>query len=232
MAPRHDRRLADRESKTAPLSIVYRRVEELRTDPCNPRRHSRKQIQQIAQSIRAFGFTVPCLIDEQMRIVSGHGRLAAARYLGIAEIPTISVEHLSEYQRRVLQIADNKLTETSAWDKRLLAEQFQSLQGLNLDFSLDNTGFELPQIELLIANSEPVRKKSDTTSEKLLDSEIGVTVTLPGDVWALGRHRVVRGNPSDAQQYSLLMQEHRAELVFTPEFSTIASATKASGSSL
>ena len=151
MAPLRQERLRQgSEKNTSPRSIVYCHVDELKLDPCNPRRHSKKQIRQIANSITTFGFNVPCIVDQELRVVSGHGRLAAARLLGIEQVPTICVAHLSECEIRAFQIADNRLSENSSWDRQLLSEQLQSLQALNLDFNIESTGFELPQIELLI----------------------------------------------------------------------------------
>jgi ParB-like chromosome segregation protein Spo0J len=193
-ALRQDGLRPDYESKTTALSIVYRSIGELKLDPRNPRCHSKKQIQQIARSIQTFGFTVPLILDENLRVISGHGRLAAARLLRIDQVPTICVAHLSEAQIRAFQIADNQLTDNSNWDRTLLSKQLQNLTTLKLDFSIESTGFELPQIELLIANTESVRKKLSTKSESFSDSEPAMVVTRPGDLWILGRHRLVCGS--------------------------------------
>lgn len=216
MAPlRQDRLRQGSEKNTSPRSIVYCHVDELKLDPCNPRRHSKKQIRQIANSITTFGFNVPCIVDQELRVVSGHGRLAAARLLGIEQVPTICVAHLSECEIRAFQIADNRLSENSSWDRQLLSEQLQSLQALNLDFNIESTGFELPQIELLIANSESVRKKLKTKSEKFSDSEPVIAVTRPGDLWALGRHRIICGSPCQQQTYLRVMNGQYAAGFFT-----------------
>jgi ParB-like nuclease family protein len=214
-ALRQDGLRPDYESNTTALSIVYRNVGELKIDPRNPRRHSKKQVKQIARSIQTFGFTVPLILDENLRVISGHGRLAAARLLGIDQVPTICVAHLNEAQIRAFQIADNQLTDNSNWDKKLLSKQLQNLTDLKLDFSIESTGFELPQIELLIANTESVRKKVSTKSESFSDSEPFVAVTRPGDLWALGRHRLVCGSPCQQQTYSTVMDGDHAAVVFT-----------------
>jgi ParB/RepB/Spo0J family partition protein len=118
------------------LNIQYRRIDTLQPDPANPRRHSRKQLEQIAESIKVFDFIVPVLIDRDGKIVCGHGRTQAAAALGMREVPTICLEHLSPAQIRAFMIADNKLTENASWDDRLLAEQLRDLSLLGFDFSL------------------------------------------------------------------------------------------------
>jgi ParB-like chromosome segregation protein Spo0J len=140
------------------LAVVYRPIAELKLDPKNPRRHSPRQINQIARSIRNFGFIAPMLIDASSRVIAGHGRLMAAQHLGLSEAPTICVDHLSEAQVRVFMIADNGLTDNSFWDERLLAEQLKELSLLDLDFSLELTGFEMGEIDLRIEGLTPTRK--------------------------------------------------------------------------
>jgi ParB-like chromosome segregation protein Spo0J len=105
-----------------PVKVVYRPIDQLRPDPRNPRRHERKQIRKIADSIATFGFNVPILVDADLKVVAGHGRLLACRLLGREEVPTISLEHLSPAQARAFMIADNRLTEIAGWDDRLLGE--------------------------------------------------------------------------------------------------------------
>src|SRR5207248_903725 len=175
----------ERGSKAAPLKIGYHRLSELKLDPRNPRRHSKKQIQQIARSIAAFGFNTPCIVDEQLRVVSGHGRLAAAKLLGISEVPTVLLTHLSELQVRAFQIADNRVGELSTWDKSQLAEHFETLLDITLDFNLESTGFDLGEIQLLVENRKPVPRTKRTTSEELSCPEANETVTRTGDMWVL-----------------------------------------------
>src|SRR6516162_9091338 len=108
------------------LKIVYRPIGELKPDPTNPRRHSKKQIRQIANSIKAFDFNVPILVDRDGNVIAGHGRLLACQELGITEVLTLCLEHLTPAQIRAFTIADNRLTEISTWDDRLLAQQSSS----------------------------------------------------------------------------------------------------------
>src|SRR5246127_5547461 len=124
----------DPESYGAPrLAVRYEPVAALRLDPQNPRLHSRKQVRQIANSIASFGFNVPVLVDAEQSVIAGHGRVLATKELGWSEVPVIALEHLDAAQRRAFAIADNRLTENSAWDDRLLAEQLKELSLLDLE---------------------------------------------------------------------------------------------------
>jgi len=105
--------------------VAYRPIIELKRAANNPRFHSKKQIRQIAESIKTFGFLVPVLVDRKGRVIAGHGRITAAELLGLSEVPTICVDHLSDAQIKAFMIADNRLTENSVWDDRLLAEQLK-----------------------------------------------------------------------------------------------------------
>ena len=129
------------------LEVINRPIDDLLLDPKNPRQHSRRQVRQIARSISAFGFNVPILVDANLRVIAGHGRLLAGRELGLREVPTIRLEHLSEGQKRAFMVADNRLTEISIWDDKLLAEQLLELSELDLDNSLETTGFEIAEID-------------------------------------------------------------------------------------
>jgi ParB-like chromosome segregation protein Spo0J len=147
--------------QTILLKIVYRAVDELKLDPANPRRHSKKQIRQIANSIRTFGFIVPVLIDRHGRVLAGHGRLLACRELGSTEVPTLCLEHLTPAQARAFMIADNRLTEIATWDDKLLAEQLKELSLVDLDFSIEVIGFEMGEIDLRIASREDASDPAD-----------------------------------------------------------------------
>jgi len=124
------------------LSVTYRSIAELKPDPANPRRHSKKQIRQIKNSIETFGFIVPVLVDRDGNIIAGHGRVLACRELGWTEVPTLCLDHLTPAQARAFMIADNRLTEIATWDDQLLAVQLKELSLLDLDFGIEVTGFE------------------------------------------------------------------------------------------
>src|ERR1700757_5122597 len=120
-----------------PLTLIYRGIDEPKPDLANPRCHSPKQIRQIAESIKAFGFNAPILIDRDGNIIAGHGRWLACRELGWSEVPTLCLDHLSPAQARAFMIADNRLAEIAVWDDRLLAEQLKELTLVGLDFGIE-----------------------------------------------------------------------------------------------
>jgi ParB-like chromosome segregation protein Spo0J len=146
------------EPQTAALEVTYLPTTSLKPHPENPRVHKDKQIGQIAQSIEAFGFNVPILVDARQNVVAGHGRLLAARKLGWDTVPVIKLGHLIESQYSAFLIADNRLTENSSWDERLLREQLKVLSELDLDFDLEVTGFEMAEIDVLIDGLETVHE--------------------------------------------------------------------------
>jgi DNA modification methylase len=196
------------------LAVKYRSLASLRFDPQNPRVHNKKQVRQIALSIEAFGFNVPVLVDSQNQLIAGHGRVQAARLLGMTDIPTILLENMTEAQIRAFMIADNRLTENAIWDDRLLAEQFKELASLDLNFSVEVTGFEMSEIDLLIEGLEPANG-AETDPADWLPSSTAPEVTRTGDLWILDHHRVYCGDSRDSSAYSELMAGRCAHMVFT-----------------
>ena len=196
------------------ITIEYLSVASLRPDPKNARLHSDKQVQQIAQSIEAFGFNVPILIDANSQVMAGHGRLRACERLGIAQVPVIRLEHMSEHQRRAFMIADNRLTENAEWDDRLLGEQLKILSEAELDFTLEITGFEMGEIDLMIENLSPA-PKSEIDPADHLPEPAPIQVSQPGDLWKLGKHRVLCGDALSPKSYGSLMDGRRANVIFT-----------------
>src|SRR6185437_13000608 len=197
---------------TTPLEVTYLRTTSLKPDPRNPRVHTDKQVRQIAQSIESFGFNVPLLIDEQQQVIAGHGRLMAARKMGSDTVPTIKLGHLTESQRMAFLIADNRLTENSTWDERMLGEQLKILSELELDFDLEAIGFEVPQIDLLIDGLNAV---PEADPDDRLPEATSSPVTVSGDLWQLGKHRVLCGNSLDTESYVRLLEGTKADLVIT-----------------
>jgi DNA modification methylase len=195
------------------LAIGYKSIACLKPDPKNPRAHSKKQIQQIARSIETFGFNVPILVDSSMQVVAGHGRLAAAMLLKLDRVPTIRLEHLSDAQMRAFMIADNQLTLVSEWDDRLLAQQLKTLAEVELDFNLEVTGFEMAEIDTMIEGFSPASEGETDPADAVANP--GVPVTNPGDLWVLGRHRLLCGNSLDENSYPAIMRGRRAAAVFT-----------------
>src|SRR5712671_1564662 len=211
-----NRRASRREtaSLASRMSIVYRAIDLLKPDPANPRLHSKKQIRQIANSIKAFGFNVPVLVDAELNVIAGHGRLLACRELGWTEVPTLCLDHLTAAQARAFMIADNRLTEIAAWDDRLLAQQLKDLSLLGLDFSIEITGFEMGEIDLRIASLEDM-PDTDDPADAVPELSTRPPVSKFGDLWILGHHRVSCGNALDPAAYAALMGEERAAMVFT-----------------
>lgn len=199
-------------STTLRLEITYVRTASLKPNPRNPRVHTDKQVRQIAKSIESFGFNVPVLIDDQQQVIAGHGRLQAAKKLGWETVPAIQMSHLSESQRMAFLIADNRLTENSTWDERLLGEQLKILSDQELEFDLETIGFEMPEIDLLIDGLSTV-PAADPDDE--LPSVSETAVSTLGDLWQLGKHRVVCGNALVAADYDRLMDGAKADLVIS-----------------
>lgn len=196
------------------VAIVYCAIDELKPDPKNPRCHKPRQVRQIANSIRQFGFVGALLVDAGGNVIAGHGRLLAARQLGMTVVPTICLDHLTPAQVKAFQIADNRLTENSEWDDRLLAVAFQELSLLDLNFELDVTGFEMAEIDLRIESlNESAVEEED--SADLAPRETGLAVTKPGDVWLLGEHRIICGSTLDPASFDTLLAGDKAGLVFT-----------------
>ncbi len=196
------------------LNIVYRRVEELKPDPANPRVHNKKQIRQIANSIRTFGFNVPILIDRYNKVIAGHGRLLAARELGITEVPTLCLDHLTPAQANAFMIADNRLTEIATWDDRLLAQQLKELSLLNLEFSIELPGFEMAEIDLRIGSLDEAPEQVDDPADAVPELPAGPCISKLGDLWLLGRHRILCGDARDHEAVAELMGDKRAAMVF------------------
>jgi DNA modification methylase len=213
---KEDRRLKQADKVTKPkhekmeLVVEYQRIGDLQQNPQNSRIHSKRQIRQIADSIRAFGFTNPVLIDKGSKVVAGHGRVDAAKLLGLSEVPTIRLEHLSADQLRAYVIADNRLAEKAAWDKSILAIEFQHLLSIESELDVTVTGFEIPEIDLVLSTGDEL---PDAEDEVEVD-EISEPLSQPGDIWELGKHRILCGSALEHSSYSRLLGTRRAGVVF------------------
>ncbi len=194
------------------LKIVNRDPRKLIAYDGNARTHSDKQIAQIAASIRTFGFLNPVLTGPDGIVLAGHGRVAAAKQLGLREVPTIELAHLSDAERRAYVIADNRLAELAGWDRDILTIELQSLADMELDFGLEITGFETAELDLLLdGDIGEGEEPDDILPEALPDAP----VTQPGDVWFLGDHRLICGDAQLPETYAALMQGDGARMVFT-----------------
>jgi DNA modification methylase len=196
------------------LSIRYIPTAKLTLNSKNPRIHSDKQIRQIGRSIEIFGFSVPVAVDSNLTVVAGHGRVLAARLLGMDELPTISLTHLTETQVRAFMIADNRLAENSDWDDQLLAEQFKFLSEVDLDFDLEDTGFEMGEIDVIIEGAAPAIDVNNDPADTLPPTE-DIRISREGDLWQLANHRIYCGNSLKCGSYAALLDGGRADMVFT-----------------
>jgi len=192
------------------LSIVDRSIDQLKPYTRNARTHSKQQIRQIADSIQAFGFTNPILVDKQNTIVAGHGRWRAAALLGMNHVPTICLERLTEDQIRAYILADNKLAEKAGWDESILAIELGHLLTVDLGFDVTLTGFDVPEIDLIIQGAAT----NPGEEEVLAPVPQGPAITQPGDLWILGKHRILCGTSLDQDSFSKLMNGRRADVVF------------------
>jgi hypothetical protein len=191
------------------LEVVYKPLEVLKPNPNNARTHGKRQIKMIAESIKTFGFTNPVLVDRDNNIVAGHGRTEASKILRMIEVPTICLENLAPEQLRAYVIADNRLAEQAGWDNSILAIELQNLLALDLDFDVTITGFEVPEIDLILQQAEAKPDADDS-----FETPSGPAVSCPSDMWLLGKHRIYCGNSLDEQSYQKLMGGRKADAVF------------------
>lgn len=176
----------------------------------NARTHGKEQILQLRSSLREFGFVNPVIVDKDLNIIAGHGRVLAAKAEGLTEIPCVFVEHLTEAQKKAYILADNRLALNAGWDGELLALEFADLK--ELGFDLEMTGFGADEIEKLFSDSSGGVKDDDFDLTAALEQAAFV---LPGDIWTIGRHRLICGDATDAGTVKKLMDGRKANLVLT-----------------
>lgn len=177
----------------------------------NPRTHTKKQIRQIADSIKRFGFTNPVLVDGENRIIAGHGRVEAARSIGMTTVPVLRLEHMTEADRRAYVVADNRLAELAGWDNELLALELGAMLELDSKFDLTLTGFDTAEIEALLNSLD-----EEATGEAPVEiDEKATLVSEVGSLWQLGDHRLICGDATDAEVYRRLLDGEKAQMVFT-----------------
>jgi ParB-like chromosome segregation protein Spo0J len=200
-------------------STVDQKIERLPTDSLKPygrhaRTHSDEQIAMIMGSVAAFGFVGAIIADENSRILAGHGRWEAAKRLGYADVPVVRVGHLTEDEIRAFIIADNRLAERAGWDREVLAIEFQHLTQLDLGFELDVTGFSVGEIDLIIGEAEEAEAGIDPADE-IPDTHDRKVVSRLGDLWLLGRHRLLCGNALAAGSYETLLAGRKTRMVLS-----------------
>ena len=178
----------------------------------NARTHSRKQVRQIADSIEAFGFTNPVLIDEGRVILAGHGRVEAAKLLGWREVPCLRLDHMSTDEKRAYVLADNKLALNAGWDEDLLAAELGALMSSDLAFDVSITGFSIPEIDGVLESVAP--EEPGDPEDDVLPGDVA-SRARPGDIWQLGTHRLICGDALDPAVIGDLMAGQEARMVFS-----------------
>ena len=194
--------------------LEFIEVDVLRPWERNARIHSPKQIRQVARSIETFGFTNPVLIDEENRIFTGHGRVKAAKLLNMRLVPCRRLAQMSTTEKRAYVIADNGLALKSGWDEQLLADELQGLLEIDPEFDIALTGFEIAEIDALVDSLELI-EPGDPADDALPTAQNIQARCRLGDIWAIGPHRLICGDATDAQTAVALMNGATADLVFT-----------------
>jgi DNA modification methylase len=193
--------------------IMERAITSLRPYARNARTHSKKQVRQIAASIERFGFTNPVLISDDGEIIAGHGRVEAAKLLKWKAVPTIALSHLSETERRAYVLADNKLALNAGWDKEILAIELQAL--VDFEFDVELTGFSLAEVDFVIDAAGEADPEGRDVADDVVKVATGTAVSRHSDLWILGRHKLLCGDARSAADFSALMGDETADLVFT-----------------
>lgn len=189
-------------------------IECLRPYARNSRTHSKKQIWQIAKSIQRFGFCNPALIDDGLQIIAGHGRVEAAKLIGLKTVPVVRISHLTEAEKRAYILADNRLAERAGWDNEILAIELQALVDAN--FEVELTGFEIPEIDAIFAEASEAKALPLTPADELFPRLTDKRpVSKEGLLWRLGEHRILCGDARDANDYQELLGSEKAEFVMT-----------------
>ncbi|MBZ9939232.1 ParB/Srx family N-terminal domain-containing protein [Mesorhizobium sp. BR1-1-16] len=195
------------------LSIEVMPIAALRPYSGDARTHSTRQVRQIADSIQRFRFTNPVLISDDNEIVAGHGRVLAAKELGIAAVPSVKLSHLSAEERRAYVLADNKLALNAGWDMEIFAVELQALVDIDVDVTL--TGFSLAEVDLTLDRSREASPSSPDAAADLIPPLPATAVTRTGDLWQLGSHRLLCGDAHSPEDVGRLVGEGTIDLIFT-----------------
>lgn len=191
------------------LRVKYWPPDRLVPSPRNARSHSEAQVAEIAGSIRAFGFSNPILVGDDDDIIAGHGRLAAARKLGLAEVPVIVLKGLTDFQRRQLVLADNRIALNAGWDLEMLKLELQDLKGLGVDLSI--LGFTNEELSRALSGDP----EQGLTDEDQVPEIAEAPVTRSGEIWCLGKHRIACGDSTDPACVDALLQGTAPQLMVT-----------------
>jgi DNA modification methylase len=194
---------------TLARQIEWCPVDALKTWDRNARTHSDRQLRQLAASMREFGFIEPILIDERKQIIAGHGRLAAAKLIGLTEVPTLVAANLTEPQKRALTIAHNRLAELAGWDHDLLKVELGEL--IEIDYAVELTGFTTGEIDVLLDEPATATPNDD---DVLPDPPDGPAVSTRGDIWLLGPHRIICGDSLSPETFRQLLGREKTQMAF------------------
>jgi len=192
--------------------VEMRAAKDLKINRRNARSHSERQVQQIASSVREFGWLAPIVVDEEGTVLAGHGRLRAAQLLHMESVPTIQVKHLTAERKRAFMLADNRLAELAEWDEELLKVELKELSGFDLEFNFEVTGFDTRDLDRLDAPAFVKPTAAEVVPELVRDQ---ASVSSLGDLWQLGPHLILCGSALEEASYARLMGEQRAQMVFT-----------------
>ena len=192
------------------LQVRYQPLDSLVPYTRNARTHSDEQVAQLAGSMREFGWTVPILVDEENGVIGGHGRMMAARKLGMTEVPTIELRNLTPIQKRAYILADNRLAEQAGWDEKLLALNLEELQ--IAEFDLQTIGFSDEELAQLLLNSD---HGTGETDEDEIPAEQEVAISQSGELWLLGKHRLLCGDAANADDVGKLLGDSKPILMVT-----------------
>ncbi len=203
--------MASRPNRINDLTVTYHEAANLKPHPSNPKTHTPKQIDRLVRSMNTYGWTNPILIDEDGNVLAGHGRLEAAKRLGLTEVPTICLGHMTAAQKRAYIIADNRLTEVAgSWDRKLLASEHEAIRLVDPEFDLTETGFEDDDIKIMLDSL--VEADEDDVPEP---DRSRPTVTCSGDLWLLGDHRILCADALQLDSYKRLLEDEKAQIVIT-----------------
>ena len=189
----------------ASLSVRYLPPSSLAAVGRKARIHSKEQLRLIGESIKTFGFSVPIVVDEDDKVLAGNARIEAAIQHGLPTVPVVTLSHLSSAQKRAFVLAENKLASLAGFDRKILALEFAELVELDLDFSLEVTGFAAPEIDALIFHD------AQTSSDDNLPPPPAQPTSVLGDVWLLGPHRLLCGNATSPAAHRVLLEERKAK---------------------
>lgn len=196
----------------SPISLIYKPVGELKENRQNPRVHSEKQLKKLENSLITFGFNIPIVIDKDNVIISGNAVFRAAKQLGHTTVPTVAVEHLTPSQKKAFVIAINRIAEDAEWDNAILKEDFEFL--IQENFELELSGFEIPEIDMIIKNTYSEDEPEDDEADVLPEESEVPELVKPGDLYQLGKHKMLCGNSLTEAILKVLMDNKKAKMVF------------------